>query len=179
MKKIKIVLTGPESTGKSTLTQYLAKIYDDIYLPEYAREYVEKLNRPYEYKDVEIIAQKQIELEKQYLQKAKKILFVDTSLIVTKVWFDFVYGKEPEWLEKEIMQNKADYYLLTNTEIEWEYDPVREHPGETRNLLFEIYKKELEKHKFKYDIIRGQGEERYKNAKNYVQNFLDTKHQTW
>lgn len=173
MDKIyKIVITGPESTGKSTLTTFLAKNYKTIKVDEYAREYVEKLNRKYTYEDVEIIAKKQIELEELNLNKTNKILFVDTSLIITKVWFEITYNQIPEWLNIKIETTLADFYLLCNTDIEWEYDPVRENGGEMRNILFHKYKLELEKYKANFGIVSGTGEERFINAIKLLEDFL-------
>ena len=87
MKDIKrIVLTGAESTGKTALARQLADYYHTIYVPEYAREYIENLNRPYEYNDIEQIAKKQIKLENESIHKANRYLFLDTALIIIKIW---------------------------------------------------------------------------------------------
>jgi len=171
-KKYKIVLTGPESTGKSELCCFLAEKFNTICSPEYARTYIEGLNRDYTFEDVEIIARKQIELEEQMLLKAKKILFVDTSLIITKVWFDIVFNKIPKWFSEKIEDSFADFYLLCNTDVEWEKDSVRENGGKMRDVLFERYKKELEFYGANYKIITGIDETRRKNALKSVENHL-------
>lgn len=168
----KIVLIGPESTGKSELARYLAKFYCTVWVPEYAREYIEKLNDPYTFQDVEHIAKKQIELEKEYILKASCFLFYDTYLIITKVWFDMVYKKVPDWIEQKIKESKIDLFLLCNNDIPWEPDPIRENGGVMREKLFEIYKNELEKYKFPYKVVKGQGNERYKNAIEAVESFF-------
>ena len=91
-----IVVTGPESTGKTTLTEALALQLNATWIPEYARSYIEKLQRPYHYQDLENIAQHQIHQEKKYSKIANNgILLMDTWLIVTKVWFEVVYGNSP------------------------------------------------------------------------------------
>jgi len=170
--KIKIVITGAESTGKTTLTKQLAEYYKTIWLPEYARSYVEKLDRPYNYNDVIHITEKQIELENVFIQKAKQILFVDTSFIILKIWFEEVYKKTPDWLEDEIIKNKADLYLLCKPDLEWEFDSVRENGGEKRLYLSERYKKELEFHNFNFVEINGLGKKRFENAKTKLDLFL-------
>ena len=174
-RKYKIVLTGPESTGKSTTSKFLAEEFGGLLLPEFAREYLENLGRSYTYDDVDYIARKQAILEEEYYEKADKLLIVDTSFIILKVWFEFVYGKKPAWLKNAINYYKADLYILTNTEIDWEYDPLREHPGETRELLFELYLKELKNFNLNYKILTGTGKKRLQNAKQILSDFLQTK----
>ncbi len=168
----KVVLIGPESTGKTELAKYLANVFNSVWVPEYAREYIEKINRPYTFQDVEHIAQKQIELESEYRLKAKQWLFYDTYLIITKVWFDVVYQKVPHWVDQKIKESDIDLFLLCNTDIPWEPDPVRENGGEMREKLFAIYEKELKKYKFNYRIIHGEGEKRFKNAVNIINDFF-------
>ncbi|MFO7827040.1 MAG: ATP-binding protein [Bacteroidales bacterium] len=168
----KIVLIGPESTGKTKLAKYLAKFYHTVAVPEYARGYIENLDRPYNYNDVEHIARMQVELENKTQEKANRFLFYDTYLIITKVWFDIVYKKVPDWIEQKIKESKIDLFLLCNNDIPWEPDPVRENGGEMREKLFDIYKNELENYKFSYKIVEGEGKTRYKNAINAIENFF-------
>ena len=115
-KPYKIVITGAESTGKSTIAHNLAKHFHSIWIPELAREYIEKLNRKYTYNDIEEIAKKQIELE-QKLSSEHKYIFFDTWLIITKVWFDFVYYKHPDWLDKEIKKSDIDLFLICDIDM--------------------------------------------------------------
>jgi len=171
-KNIKVVITGAESTGKSTLAIQLAEYFNTNYLPEYAREYIERLNRPYNYNDVEKIAIKQIELEQKFLKKANKILFVDTSLFITKNWFEIVYNQKPEWFEKKLVENIADFYLLCNNDLEWIPDNVRENGGEKRNFLFEKYKTDLEKYNANFEIVKSSGKVRFLNAVSIISNYL-------
>lgn len=146
----KVGIIGPESTGKSTLARYLAKRYNGICVPEYAREYIEKLNRPYTMEDVEAIARHQIE----QLQEIKDgLYFFDTELIITKVWFEHKYGSCPPWLEQAIQDYPMDVYLLTYPDIEWKPDPVRENP-DIRLELFDRYESEIQKLDIPYYIIK-------------------------
>ncbi len=172
VKCLKIVLTGAESTGKSTLCQRLSEFYNTNWLPEFAREYVENLGRNYTFDDVIFIAKKQIELENEYLKDANKLLFVDTSFVVLKVWFEVVYNKVPEWLLEQMEAQKPDFYLICNNDLAWIADGVRENGGEMRNLLFEKYKKEVELLKVPYKIISGIGEQRKNLAIESVENFI-------
>ena len=173
-KRIKrIVLIGPESTGKTELAEFLAKKFNAVFVPEYAREYIESLNRSYAYADVENIALKQVELDEVYSKKADQLLFYDTFLIITKVWFRIVYGKMPFWLDKKIESSNIDLFLLCNTEIDWIQDSVRENGGEMREKLFEIYRDELESYGFNYEIVSGVDETRFSNALNIVNKFLE------
>ncbi|MDA3929995.1 MAG: ATP-binding protein, partial [Prolixibacteraceae bacterium] len=131
--------------------------------PEFAREYIENLDRKYTYNDVEAIAQKQIEFDKTYTTK-NDFIFYDTWLIISKVWFDFVFKKHPEWLHQAILKSQIDLFLVCDTDMPWVFDPVRENGGENRNKLQKMYINELEKYNFKYRIIDGSGEQRLKKA---------------
>ena len=162
-KMYKIVITGPESTGKTALAKELAAYFNTAYIPEFAREYVEKLAREYSYEDVEFIAHKQIALEKEMLSQSPEILFFDTGLIITKIWFQHKYSKVPGWLTSYIKNWKVDLFLLCRPDLPWEFDPVRENPH-IRNELFELYKQELDACNFYYEIIEGKGEKRFANA---------------
>lgn len=164
----KIVITGPESTGKTTLCMQLAKHYNSVYIPEYARSYVEGLNRKYTFDDIEHIARKQVTLEKEFVSKANSYLFYDTYLIISKIWFIWCYDQYPKWIDEEIENCEIDLFLLLNTDVKWEKDLVRENNGENRQKLFDLYKKELEKFRKNYTVITGIGEERFRNALNAI-----------
>jgi len=169
---IRIVLSGPESTGKTWLAKKLAEHYNTVFIPEFAREYVENLNRDYSYNDVEIIARKQIEQISKISDKANNILFIDTWLVITKVWFQEVYARYPRWLITSLESTPIDLYLLCNMDIDWEFDPVRENP-DNRDYLFNIYKKEIEELKKPFHIITGKGDERFENTIKYIDNFIN------
>ena len=224
----KVGIIGPESTGKSSLGQYLAKRYGATYVPEYARDYVASLHRPYTYDDVCHIACKQIEtISKSPLVAPQKdypgaqvvhsdlscasapaiigdagvspagycpgaqasspatsffgapskgentkspfkgdlegldgdggcpVIFFDTELIVTRVWFDYVYGTAPDWLLSAMQQYKMDTYLLTYPDIPWIPDPTRENGSDEMRLqLFHRYEQEIQALDVPYYIIR-------------------------
>lgn len=158
-----IVVTGPESTGKTVLAGQLANYFHCSWIPELSRSYVEQLNRAYTFNDVELIAKKQIEQFYAAFQKNEKVIF-DTGLIITKVWFDVVYKRCPSWFLNEIEKLPHLYYLLCNTELPWIPDTVRENGGERREKLFQVYQNELNHFGFKFDIVTGTGVQRTQNA---------------
>ena len=138
----KIAIVGPESTGKSTLAEGLAKHYQTVWVPEYARGYLNKLGRGYDQSDLIKIAHGQLRLEDEWENDAKRFLFCDTNLVVIKIWSDFKYGNcAPEILQR-MHERKYDLHLLTNIDLPWEADPQREHPDK-RLELFNLYEKDL------------------------------------
>lgn len=168
MPPYKIVLLGPESTAKTTLARQLAKYYKTKWLPEYGRQYLININRPYNYEDVVFIAKMQYLREILYSKKSQNFLFVDTDLINIEVWFEIVYNKKPKWLPKKMSEIFADFYLLCKPDIEWQPDTVRENGGKMRNYLFEIYKNKLIEYQLNFAIISGKGNIRFKNCVNEI-----------
>lgn len=164
----RIVITGPESTGKSWLTKNLAKHYNTVWVPEYARDYIASLNREYNQNDILYIAQQQLELEQEKAQKANSLLFCDTSMLVPKIWSDFVFGRCPDWIEQQLDNHIYDLYLLCYIDTPWEEDPLREHPHK-RKTLFSIYENELKQRDFPFEIITGLNNERLNNAVHAIE----------
>lgn len=163
----RIVITGPESTGKTELAQALAEKFDTVWIPEYARHYIENLDRPYDYDDVVQIARYQVAQETEFTLKiGKGILIFDTWLIITKVWFDLVFGKCPEWISEHIRSSKIDLFLVCDTDLPWIADLVRENGGEKREQLFQLYCNEIRSFGFNYEIVGGFGAARTENAMN-------------
>jgi len=151
----RVGIIGPESTGKTTLAKELAARHKGIYVPEYAREFVEKKGTTeVTWDELCFIAKQQIEeLRSEGINELA--IFFDTELIVTKVWFDYAFGRVPEWLEEAIKQYPMDKYLLTYPDLPWEPDPARSNGSdEIRMELFERYKQEIEALGIPYEIIR-------------------------
>ena len=163
---IRISITGPESTGKSLLAKGLAKKFGTLYVPEYARQYLQKIGRKYEEEDLVKISQGQIRMQKEIEKQLKKnVVFLDSDLIVMKVWSDFKYGRCHPWIVKQIELNKYDLYLLTYPDLTWKPDQLREHPSTSARMkIFDRYVHELDSRKLPYKIIKGQQNDRINNA---------------
>jgi NadR type nicotinamide-nucleotide adenylyltransferase len=170
-KPFKVAITGPESTGKSTLAAQLAQHYRSSWVPEYARDYIAKLNRPYTARDVEQIATGQLGRMQQGTQAAGSPVFCDTELIVIKIWMLHAYNFCPEWILRAIEQQKFDLYLLMNVDLPWEPDPQREHPH-LREFFYDWYQRELQQYGFNVAVISGTYETRFAQARQLVDALL-------
>ena len=163
----RIAITGPESTGKSILAERLAQHYHTAWVPEFARVYIDNLDRDYTYDDILFIAKSQMESEQAAIDRARGFLFCDTELIVTKIWCEYKYGKCHEWILENLEKSNYDLYLLLNIDLPWQPDSQREHPDK-REELFDLYLKELISRELPYEIIEGNGDERLNNAINII-----------
>jgi len=177
----KIVVIGPESTGKSTLTQLLAQHYKTEWCAEYAREYLTTHGTAYTFEDLLTIAKGQVELE-DYCellvvssQKSEtnspltthnsQLLFIDTDMYVMKVWCEYVFGKCHPYIYEQIAQRKYDLYLLCNIDLPWVRDELREYPDEgPRKELYGIYKEILQNQPVPWVDISGNYDERLQKA---------------
>lgn len=167
-RKLKrILVTGPESTGKTELVNWLAVRFKGATVEEYARDYIEGLDRPYTYEDVEHIAKQQL-LSYESEFPGKEWVFFDTWLMITRVWFEVVYKKVPHWLENSIKQARFDLVLLCAPDLPWIADGVRENGGLERDRLFEQYKEELLRFGMEWEELRGTGEERFARAEEII-----------
>lgn len=165
-----IVITGAESTGKSHLTRELAAHFSAPWFPEYAREYLEKHPHPYTREEVIHIARKQVAQMEQALASGEEWYFFDTWLIITRVWMEVVYGAAPPFITEAIAASRVDLFLLCDTDLPWEPDPLRENGGEMRNQLSEIYRSLLERAGFRYALVTGTGKTRITNALRIIGN---------
>lgn len=157
----KIAVIGPESTGKSTLSEALAKALNTVWVPEYAREYLNKINRTYQEEDLLQIAKGQTELEDSLLAQAKDHLICDTDLNVIKVWSEHKYNKCHSWILEQIATRRYDLYLLTYIDIAWQNDLQREHPEEKmRHYFYQQYKEIVINSNVPFAMIQGAHEER-------------------
>ncbi len=168
---IKVGIIGPESTGKTALAKRLAEEYKTLWVPEYAREYLTNLGRPYVQTDLLEIAQGQINSVKAIRKKAKRILFIDTDIHVIKVWSDYKYGNCDPWIMQKLQMNVCDIYLLTYHDVPYEEDPLRENPDD-RDILFDMYEKLVNNRQLSYMVMKGSLEERVKAAKSYINPLL-------
>ena len=150
----KIVITGPESSGKSTLLNDIENKIGLKGVPEFSRIYIDELERPYVKDDLLFMAKGQLELENYYRDKNDQILLCDTDLLTIKIWSEYKYGSCESFIIDQLKKNLPDLYLIASPEIPWEPDPQREHPTD-RDKLFEIFKQEIIGFKIPYEIIKG------------------------
>lgn len=196
----KIVVIGPESTGKSTLCKQLAEHYKTLWCPEFAREYLLNHGMNYDFEDLLTIAKGQLALEDEYVEElckaerpkdrktiltdknistglpnspASLLLFIDTDMYVMKVWCEFVFGKCHQFILKQIAKRKYDCYLLCNVDLPWVKDELREYPDlETRGKLYSIYKNIMVNQSVPWVDISGCYEERLQKSITGVDNLL-------
>jgi len=177
----KIVIVGPESTGKSTLCQKLADHYNSIWVREYAREYLLTNGTDYTFENLSDVAKGQLANEERGVAELQeKItsgaiqspkgngqypLFIDTDMIVMKVWCEFVFDKCHNWILNEIVDRKYDLYLLGNIDAPWVKDELREYPDlPTRERLYNHYKDIMVNQSVSWVDICGNYEERLQKA---------------
>lgn len=173
----KIVIIGPESTGKSVLSQQLANHYETTWCPEFAREYLLTNGTNYDYDDLLTIAKGQLALEDEYattlenqsqtmLENGEHLpLFVDTDMYVMKVWCEFVFEKCHRFILDEIVRREYDLYLLCNIDLPWVKDELREYPDiVSRKKLYRIYKDLMTNQQVPWVDISGDYEQRLQKA---------------
>ena len=168
---IKVIFTGTESTGKTTLCRQISKYYNYPFVKEYSRDYLLKIDRKYNKQDLVEIAKKQIEFEKKY--RNTKLLFCDTDLITLKIWSNYKYGNCDKFILKKIEeQNKEErLYLLCKPDIKWQDDSLREHPYQ-RQEIHNLYVTELKNYKKEFILISGQEDVRVSNAISAIKNIF-------
>ena len=174
---IKVVLFGPESTGKTTLSIQLARYYNSVWVPEYARDYLQnKWNnerKTCEPKDLLPIAIGQMELENTLAQKTDSVLICDTDLLETKVYSEEYYsGTCDSLLEKYALKNTYDLYFLTYIDTPWEADDLRDKPEE-RQEMFEAFKTALIKYKRPFVLLKGDKKTRLATATKHINQLLE------
>jgi NadR type nicotinamide-nucleotide adenylyltransferase len=190
----KIVAIGPESTGKSSLCEQLAKHYNTLWCPEYAREYLTIHGMDYTYEDLLTIAKGQVELEEKYIQLAignwqtattdpgdshspftirHSPLFIDTDMYVMKVWCEFVFGKCHQFILDQIAKRKYDLYLLCDIDLPWTHDELREYPEPgPRQQLYKIYQNIMQNQSTPWAEISGDYQDRVQKAINAIDGLI-------
>ena len=174
---IKVVLFGPESTGKTTLSQKLSEYYNGTWVPEYAREYLQQKwdeeQKICEPEDLLPIAIGQMKLENSAVKSEEKIVFCDTDLLETKVYSEAYYeGWCDAHLAKAALENHYDLYVLTYIDVPWQADDLRDRP-EDRENMFKLFEQALIAYNRPYVLAKGSVEERMNLITNHLKNILD------
>lgn len=184
---VKIVVIGPESTGKSTLCQSLASHFQTLWCREYAREYLIEHGTDYTFDDLQTIANGQLHLEEKAIaevlqlnteqqQSNKPLLIIDTDMQVMKVWCEFVFGKCHQQILDSIIVRKYDGYLICKPDLPWVKDELREYPDlETRELLYHIYKDILINQSLPWYEVHGKDPERTSGAIHWIRETFQIK----
>ena len=176
---VKVVLFGPESTGKTTISKQLARHYNTVWTPEFARQYLQKKwnneRKTCEASDLIPIAIGQIHLENKLAKKADKVLICDTDLLETKVYSEEYYGGYvEEKLNNAALKNQYDLYLLTYIDTPWEEDDLRERP-ESRLEMFTAFENALKKYNKNYILLKGDKETRLDTASKAIDKIIASK----
>ena len=178
------MVIGPESTGKSTLCDLLARHYNTSWVPEYAREFLEKNGADYQYDDLLQIAKGQIAQEDLLVAKQEFLwkenpaetfpfIFIDTDMYVMKVWCEFVFNKCHNWILNQIANRVYDGYLLCDVDLPWTKDDLREYPDlKVREQLFHFYKETVINQNTPWCIISGDYDQRLEKAIAFVNNMV-------
>ncbi len=172
---LRIVLYGPESTGKSTLASQLAAHYQEPQVAEFARDYLqEKMNRSGEicaFEDILPIAIGQRKAENKAVNLADKLIFCDTDILETYVYSKIYFNQAPEELVRSLTTSSYDLYLLMDIDTEWTPDDLRDRPQD-RQPIFEKFQQELVNFKQPYKIITELGHQRFLNAVAAIDDLL-------
>lgn len=163
MNVLRVAIIGPESTGKTRIAEQLAALYGAPVVPEVAREWLTNLGRPYEWEDLSELSRLQEEAEELIIAQSPPVLICDTDQTVIRIWSTFKYGKvDPGILERE-QRRHYDLTLLTDIDLPWVPDPLRENPGQRAELFSMYYRTMISKNR-NFRIIFGRGEDRLQRA---------------
>ena len=166
----RICVTGPESTGKTTLTRQLAELTHAEWIPEASRLYAERVNRPLLAGDVSPIAREHLALADPAAERARSrgaALVLDTDLVSTVVYARHYYAMVPPWIERAERARRADLYLLCDVDVPWVPDGVRDRPAE-REAMFDLFRRALARRRANFIVVRGDWAARWALARDAV-----------
>jgi NadR type nicotinamide-nucleotide adenylyltransferase len=170
---IRVCLTGPESTGKSTLAQRLAEWAGTEWVPEASRVYAERKGAPLTASDVGPIAWEHIALADAAAARVRErggaLLILDADLLSTVIYARHYYGRTPAWIERRERERRADLYLLCDVDVPWVPDGIRDRP-ETREELFALFERALRRRRARVGRGRGDWDARWNLAREAVRN---------
>lgn len=167
---LRVVITGPESSGKSVLAGELADFYGAPLVQEYARTYLEQRPGAYVQADLLAIAQEQVAAERQAIEQAVDLVICDTDLFTIRIWFLEKFGSCDPWIDAHLVPPVESLWLLCSPDLPWEPDPLRENPHD-RDRLFDRYRAELEMRGCPVVVIHGAGPDRPRRAVEGIASF--------
>ncbi|QDD88348.1 AAA family ATPase [Pseudomonas oryzihabitans] len=132
-----VVLTGPESSGKSWLATTLSDSFGAVRVDEYVREYCAQHGTDTSLADVDVIAREQLRREDEARAAAPPLLLLDTHLLSNLLWSRLLFGTAPAWLEPALLTRRYDLHLLLDPRgVDWQDDGQRCQPGLDERLAF-------------------------------------------
>jgi nicotinamide riboside kinase len=174
MSTFRIAIIGPESTGKTRLAEQLAAHFNTVAVPEIARGWIAELGKPYQQEDLVELSRLQAEAEDKLLSKKPPLLICDTNQTVIRIWSLFKYGTVDPVITDNDACRQYELILLTDIDIPWEQDPLRENPRQ-RAELYSLYYRTLIASNRKFRIIFGQGDERLQRAVNIIRMMMESR----
>jgi len=171
-----IVVTGPESSGKTTLAQYLAAAFQTLWVPEYARTYLEQKQGPYLLPDLINISIGQVALMESTAAEAagKACIILDTWMLELAIWAEYRFGSVPEVITDMLSSHQPDLYVLCTPDLPWKPDPLRENPDD-RDQLYLKYHRAVLKSGIPYVTVSGTGPVRERAAYDNIRSFITKK----
>ena len=163
-----LIISGPESTGKTTIAEYLSRSLNIGLIEEYSREYLERTQGKYDYEDLDLMAKEAYAIIDKI--EADKLI-LDTDILTYKIWSETKYAKTSNWIDAKIEKMDTGLYLLCFPDIPWIDDPLRESRNDRHNL-FRKYEQLLIKQNLPYFIISGSKKGRLKTALEIATNYL-------
>ena len=165
----RVIVTGSESTGKTTLAATLAERFGTVATPEFSREYADERRVPLDRHDVEAIAVGQIAIEDRHAPRARRgLMLLDTDLFSTVVYGNHYYGAIASWIERVAVERRGDLYLLMDIDVPWIADPIRDRGGQ-RAEMHDLFRSVLERHGLPFVTISGSWGERFERAARAVE----------
>ena len=178
MTPLKVVVTGSECTGKTTLARSLAARHDTAFAPEFARDYLERRASPLTAEDVEPIARGQRAMEDAASRLAEGLVILDTDLVSTVLYARHYYGACPPWIEQEARARRGDLYLLNHPDVAWVADGLQRDRGDARALMHQLFARTLREFAVRVVDVSGAWPERWQTATEAVDDLLINKDRT-
>ena len=169
---IRVVVSGSECTGKTTLAKALAEHYDAVWIPEYARQFVLDKGSPPDSWDVGAIARGQIAIEDKLTARASRLLILDTDLLSTVVYSHHYYGDCPNWIDEALNERAADVYLLADIDVPWTPDGDQRDRGDRREEMQELFRRALIERQLDFVEIHGSRQQRLLDSVSAIDRLL-------